>query len=105
VLGSKVASGTVVEGVPRDALRHFSAGFLGHIHKPQTVVKNVYYVGSPFQQHWGEAGENKRLAIFDTDTHAVTWVPMDTYGFPYYYTVTTDDFYARVDATVKTGSK
>lgn len=35
--------------------------FLGHYHKPQSIPDTTaMYVGSPLQQGWGEAGEDKR---------------------------------------------
>lgn len=35
--------------------------FLGHYHKPQSIPDTTaMYVGSPLQQGWGEAGEEKR---------------------------------------------
>lgn len=37
---------------------------LGHYHKPQKIGDSrSMYIGSPLQQGWGEAGENKRFII------------------------------------------
>ena len=35
----------------------------GHIHQPQNVEGNVYYVGSPFCHDWGEVNQRKRYLI------------------------------------------
>lgn len=81
-------------GVPLEFLKPFSAGLLGHIHKPQTLRRNIHYLGSPFQQNWGEAGEGKRVAIVDTRaTNAdsvIRWVPLE--GFPSYVSMPFGEF-------------
>jgi DNA repair exonuclease SbcCD nuclease subunit len=92
VIGSQLNSGVALHGVPREVLGSFKVGFLGHIHKPQAVGKNIYYVGSPFQQNFGESGEQKRVAIFDTQTLEMEWVSLEGYGFPVYRTVTAQEF-------------
>jgi hypothetical protein len=97
VLGCQLNSGLAYDGVPKQLLAHFTAGFLGHVHKPQTVAPNVHYVGSPFQQNFGESGEAKRVAIFDTVKLTVKWVSLADYGFPIYRTVTAQEFVDAVD--------
>jgi hypothetical protein len=97
VLGCQLNSGLAFDGVPKQLLSHFSMGFLGHVHKPQAVAPNVFYVGSPFQQNFGESGEAKRVAIFDTVKMAVEWVSLADYGFPVYRTVTAKEFVEMVD--------
>jgi len=82
VAGCQLANGIALTGVPRAALKDYSLCLLGHIHAPQTLGDCIHYVGSPFQQDWGEAGQSKRVAILDTDTKQVTWVPME--GYPEY---------------------
>jgi len=44
----------------------------GHIHLPQKVSKNVYYVGSPFATDWGESNQIKSYLMFDYETRKVT---------------------------------
>lgn len=90
VVGSMLNSGEALTGIPLDTFSAFDLVLLGHVHKPQSLTSKVHYVGSPFQQSWGEADENKRLAILDTDTLEVTWVPMK--GYPQYKIVTYEDF-------------
>lgn len=96
VIGSQLSSGIATEGVPSAALAGYTMGLLGHVHRPQAVAKSMWYVGSPFQQNFGEAGEAKRVAILDTETRAVTWVSMADYGFPVYHTVTASEFVGMV---------
>jgi hypothetical protein len=95
VLGCKLNSGEAKDGVSKEVLRHFDLGLLGHVHKPQTLVGNVHYVGSPFQQDRGEEGEVKRVAIVDTDKLSVQWVKLD--GFPEYKTRTLAQFLTEVN--------
>jgi hypothetical protein len=92
VIGAQLNSGLAYDGVPRELLTRFKAGFLGHVHKPQSIVPGVFYVGSPFQQNFGESYELKRVAVFDTKTLEVTWVPMTDRGFPVYRTITAKEF-------------
>lgn len=89
-VGARMNSGEALVGIPKSVLKPFALGLLGHIHIPQTILGNIHYIGSPFQQDFGEAGENKRVAVVDTDTLEVTWVPMA--GFPSYHRVSLDDF-------------
>lgn len=90
--GSLVRNNTVLAGIPVITLDKFYLALLGHVHKPQTVGRNAHYVGSPFQQDFGEAGEDKRVAIVDTTAFTVTWLPLTGFGFPVYKTVLFDDF-------------
>lgn len=92
VMGSITGMGQLLAGVPKDRIAWVDLGLLGHVHKPQSVHKNVHYVGSPFQQDWGETGENKRVGIVDISTGGVSvqWVPIE--GFPRYIHTDVDSF-------------
>jgi hypothetical protein len=92
VIGCRLNSGSALDGLPKESLLPFTAGFLGHVHKPQEVAKNIHYVGSPFQQNFGESGESKRVAIFDTVTLHTEWISLEGYGFPVYRTVSASEF-------------
>lgn len=57
-----------------DLLKKFSKIFSGHFHSAQKRVYTagmVQYIGSPFQQNYGECGEEKGFIIlnFDTDKY------------------------------------
>lgn len=60
----------------------------GHIHLPQKISENIYYVGSPFATDWGEANQRKRfLAIvrdrlLSEDTELPHWYDERWPGFP-----------------------
>lgn len=76
--------GQLLDGVTLDSVSWINMGLLGHIHRPQTMG-NCTYIGSPFQQNWGEAGERKRVAILDVGRNGsigVQYVDLD--GFPEY---------------------
>lgn len=89
-VGSVTTGGMLMEGIPKETLKHFTLTLLGHIHKPQALLPSAFYVGSPFQQNWGEAGEEKRVGILSVPEMTVKWLPVD--GFPVYKTVTLADF-------------
>jgi hypothetical protein len=90
VVGARMNSGTALQGVPVNILKQFDLVLLGHIHIPQTIGGCIHYVGSPFQQDWGETGETKRVGILDTAGCKMTWVPME--GYPEYHEVTLEEF-------------
>jgi len=93
VVGARYRNGPVLAGIPADVFDRADVVLLGHVHKPQTLG-HIHYVGSPFQQDYGEAGENKRVLIFDTSTLECTWVPLP--GFPTYNCVDYATFAAQV---------
>lgn len=90
VVGARMNSGIALHGVPVDILKHFNLCLLGHVHIPQTIGNCIHYVGSPFQQDWGEAGEAKRVGVLDTEDCTVEWIPMR--GYPEDDQVTLDEF-------------
>lgn len=81
-VGATLNSGQTLLGVPRETVDRFRLTLLGHIHLPQTLGSRIHYVGSPFQQNWGEALQEKRVAILNTDTLACTWITLS--GYPRY---------------------
>lgn len=85
VSGAKLHSGAVTDGVRLDVLRGASVSLLGHVHRRQQLRGNIWYVGSPFQQDFGEANDPiKCVAIFDTQALTIEWVATP---FPKYRTV------------------
>lgn len=92
VVGCITGDGQLLAGIPKDVVSWVDLGLLGHIHKPQSVTKRVHYVGSPFQQNWGESGESKRVGIVDITNGEIQlqWISID--GFPAYQTVNFADF-------------
>lgn len=44
---------------------------LGHLHRPQQPGSRVYYSGTPFPYSFGEAGQQKSVVIYDTDTDEI----------------------------------
>lgn len=90
VQGAFYQNATAMSGVPQEVLAPFNLVILGHIHLPQSLTKRIHYVGSPFQQDWGEAGQQKRVAVVNTKSMTVEWVPMT--GYPEYRKVTLAEF-------------
>ncbi len=92
VRGCRLNSGVAHEGIATDALRDAHLTLLGHVHRRQLVATNAFYVGSPFQQDFGEANDPpKAVAVLDTDTLELTWVHLD---FPRYRTILVDELTA-----------
>lgn len=94
VVGATLGSATALSGVPVEALAAFDMVLLGHVHQPQSLNERVHYVGSPFQQNWGETGQQKRVAILDTEKKGalsmLTWIRLTNY--PEYRRVTLAEF-------------
>lgn len=92
VNGARYASGeTCSEGISLATLDKFDLSFLGHVHIHQCLIKGKsWFVGSPFQQDFGEANQPKQVAIFNTDNMSVQFIPMT--GFPEYRTLSFKDF-------------
>lgn len=95
VSGAAMRSGRSTTGVPMAAFRDYDLTLLGHVHKPQALTRKAHYVGSPFQQNFGESGEQKRVGILDTKTLDIQWVPVDF--LPEYKEVSFDTWVAEVD--------
>jgi hypothetical protein len=88
--GMALKDGLAVDDIPK-----VDAAFLGHIHKFQQFKPNHFYVGSPFQQDFGELNETKYVVILDTETGKVELV--DT-KMPQYHRQSLDQFEATVRA-------
>lgn len=82
VIGARLNSGIATDGIPLSAIEDADLVLLGDIHKPQSLAEHIHYVGSPFQQNFGEAGEEKRVGLLDTASATVDWIPLE--GFPRY---------------------
>lgn len=95
-VGARYNTGQVLQGVSREALDGADLVLLGHIHKAQSVGTKIHYIGSPFQQDFGESGEQKRVAILDLKTLELEWVL--TAGYPLYRVVSLEDFERMVTA-------
>ncbi len=93
VAGCSLNSGTALTGIDLALLRKCSLCLLGHVHKPQSLGP-CHYVGSPFQQDFGEKGEEKRVGILDLETLKLTWVSLK--GFPEYRVVRFQDWLQQV---------
>lgn len=90
IIGHSTGHSTLEEGIPRDLLSQFKMAFLGHIHTGGQICQNAWYVGSPFQQDFGEDGpEEKGVIILDLKTFKFTRVPLR--GFPRYRRITVDE--------------
>lgn len=46
--------------------KHFDWTFCGHIHRYQKFQKNVFNIGSPLHQDWGDKGDKKGFLVLDT---------------------------------------
>ena len=90
VRGAKLPGGVDAEGgIVTSLFDDYDVALLGDIHLPQQIG-NAHYVGSPFQQDFGEANQQKRVGMLDTILQTVEWVPVT--GFPVHRVVSADAF-------------
>ena len=101
VLHQGVAGALIGNAVSTSSLKlsdleaeRFDHVILGDYHKPQKMAKNVWYIGSPVQHDWGEAGDEKRILVLDTETNALTSVPTNC---PEFRKATADEWLNHVD--------
>ncbi len=59
---------------PASMASRFTRVFAGHYHKPQEVLPTVHYVGSPYEVHADERGQQKRICRWDG--HSPEWLPV-----------------------------
>jgi DNA repair exonuclease SbcCD nuclease subunit len=64
------------DGVPLEWLSPFRNVFSGHYHY-RNKIGNVQYIGSPFQQNYGEMGQNKGVIIYDSNKNKTEFVEID----------------------------
>lgn len=94
VYGAKYASGEMCEdGISLDTIELFDTAFFGHVHNHQTLIEGkAWFIGSPFQQDFGEASQQKFVAVLDFSSTKVTVKFIPLTGFPEYRTVNLKDF-------------
>jgi hypothetical protein len=97
LFGCQLNSGQSASGLQRQEMEFVNIAFLGHVHKPQSLGQ-FHYVGSPFQQNWGESGETKRVVIVDIKEGRVGFEFVPLQGFPRYLTVSYPEFVRQVKA-------
>jgi|APGre2960657373_1045057.scaffolds.fasta_scaffold03011_2 DNA repair exonuclease SbcCD nuclease subunit len=81
------------EGITNEEIPKVDSAFLGHIHKFQEFKPRHFYVGSPFQQNFGEINETKYVVVLDTQSGKAELI--DT-KMPQYRRHTLDQFEATV---------
>ncbi len=92
VKGCKLNNSEAIRGIDKSILDGIELSLLGDIHKPQFLSKKAVYVGSPFQQNFGEEGDKKRIFIVEIYENSVKINPIYLEGFPEYHTLTVDEF-------------
>lgn len=65
---------TVSDGVPPSAVKGFDAVFCGHYHNASAVGKNIHYIGSAYQNDYGENITDKGFTVLYDDL-ATEFVP------------------------------
>jgi DNA repair exonuclease SbcCD nuclease subunit len=97
VRGVRYDSGEAVkDGIDPALVEKFDMALFGHVHRHQQIGKNAWYVGSPFQQDFGEAGQRKFVVILDcTGEPRLEWIQVE--GMPEYRVVDLKDFLSQAN--------
>jgi exonuclease SbcD len=61
-----------VSAVPAELFQAFDYVALGHIHKPQTIAKNMRYSGSILKYHRDEANSEKSFTLIEVEGKKIT---------------------------------
>lgn len=72
------------DGVPAESLSKFDAVISGHYHLPSSI-NNITYIGSPYQQDYGETTQEKRIILWSPDENEMQSIPLISY--PKYHTI------------------
>ena len=107
VTGAK-AHGTELPGEHNIDPSLVDLALLGHVHASQSTHENIHYIGSPFQQDYGEGGQSKRVGLIDFDTLDFQWLSLPS-AYPRYLHLDFREFAAqkslgedRVQVTLRT---
>jgi DNA repair exonuclease SbcCD nuclease subunit len=74
VRGFEISKGVYdTENLEVSLFKKFKRVFTGHYHIRNTI-ENVTYLGCPFQQTWGDYGDDKGINIWDVDTETHEFV-------------------------------
>jgi DNA repair exonuclease SbcCD nuclease subunit len=96
IKGARLLTAEAATGMPLDVLTGFDQVLLGHIHIAQSLTDRIHYVGDPYQQNWGEAGQTKRVGLLDIgDSIHLKWINLS--GYPEYRDVDFDTFKKQVN--------
>lgn len=73
--GFEMHKGSYAEtGLNKETFDKFNTVCTGHFHH-KSDYDNIHYLGCPFQMDWGDYGDTKGFHVFDTETHALTFIP------------------------------
>jgi len=84
VVGAMMGNFKQTEGVGLEVFERFHNVFSGHYHMRQKVG-NVQYIGSPYQQNFGEAGQKKGVLYYNQKADKTMFVEIK--GTPRFHTV------------------
>ena len=89
VRGFEISKGVYdTENLEISLFKNFNKVFTGHYHLRNTI-KNVTYLGCPFQQTWGDYGDDKGINIIDIDEMSHRFIKNTT--SPEYIKISIDD--------------
>lgn len=78
VRGFEISRGVYdTENLEISLFKNLNKVFTGHYHFRNTI-QNVTYLGCPFQQTWGDYGDEKGINIWDVDNEVHTFIKNDT---------------------------
>jgi DNA repair exonuclease SbcCD nuclease subunit len=75
IKGFEVTKGILDDfGADQNAFQMYKKVFSGHYHISSTI-KNITYLGCPYQLTWGDSGEQKGFWIYDIDDEKSKFIP------------------------------
>ena len=85
IAGFKMTFTKDSKGMKQDFFKDFHTVFSGHFHLHQNM-RNIVYIGSPYQQNFGEVGQRKGFAVYDDSSK--TWEEIEYKNAPKFKVLT-----------------
>lgn len=94
IQGFEMHKGAVCEdGLDPKTFSSIETVISGHFHH-KSKIKNIQYIGTPYEMTWSDFGDDKVFAVYDTDTREVGFVPNP---FQIFFKIHYDDIDKQMD--------
>jgi DNA repair exonuclease SbcCD nuclease subunit len=75
IQGFEMHKGAVCEdGIDPKTFSSIETVVSGHFHH-KSKIKNIQYIGTPYEMTWSDFGDDKVFAVYDTDTRDISLIP------------------------------
>lgn len=94
IQGFEMHKGAVCEdGIDPKTFNSIETVISGHFHH-KSKIKNIQYIGTPYEMTWSDFGDEKVFAVYDTETRELSLVPNP---YQIFYKIHYDDLQKQMD--------